>query len=372
MRRALHRLTPGQKFGPKPAVRPLLFNSGVSSAAEAVAGLVSVLGTIDPGRASRSVVGSGHYASVLAIDDRSGIAVCTDGVGTKVIVAMQAGRFDTIGVDCVAMNVNDLICVGAEPIAMVDYLAVEQPDMEMLRAIGEGLKRGAELAGIEIPGGELAELPELIRGHPSPNGFDLAGSAFGTVSLDRMITGERVEPGDAVIAMPSSGIHSNGLTLARRTLLDEGGLSLDDVPGELGRSLADELLEPTEIYVRAVLELIGSPVEVHGLAHITGDGLLNLLRLNDEAGYELDALPAPPAVFRLIESAGGLTPDQMHREFNMGIGFCCVVPEASADEALALLRNHYSAASRIGQVTSDAGVISLPSVGITGRKEGFE
>ena len=151
------------------------------------------------------MVGTGHYASVLAIDERTGIAICTDGVGTKVIVAMQAGRFDTIGIDCVAMNVNDLICVGAEPIAMLDYLAVEQPDAEMLQAIGEGLRKGAELAGIEIPGGELAELPELIRGHPSPLGFDLAGAAFGTVELDRIITGSAIEPGDVVIALPSSG-----------------------------------------------------------------------------------------------------------------------------------------------------------------------
>jgi phosphoribosylformylglycinamidine cyclo-ligase len=255
---------------------------------------------------------------------------------------------------------------------MVDYLAVEQPDTEMLRAIGEGLKKGAELAGIEIPGGELAELPELIRGHPSPTGFDLAGAAFGTVQLDRMITGYAVEPGDAVIALPSSGIHSNGLTLARRTLLEEGGRSLDDVPEELGRSLSDELLEPTEIYVRAVLELISSPIELHGLAHITGDGLLNLLRLNDEAGYELGALPAPPPIFGLIQTAGDLTPAEMHREFNMGVGFCCVVPETDAEQALTLLGRHYPAASRIGQVTADAGVISLPSVGITGRKEGFE
>jgi phosphoribosylformylglycinamidine cyclo-ligase len=344
----------------------------VSSAAEAVAGLVSVLGGIDPGRASRSVVGSGHYASVLAIDDRTGVALCTDGVGTKVILAMQAGHFDTIGIDCVAMNVNDLICVGAEPIAMVDYLAVERPDPEMLRAIGEGLKKGAELAGIEIPGGELAELPELIRGHPSPLGFDLAGAAFGTVALDRLITGKAIEPGDAVIALPSSGIHSNGLTLARRTLLEDGAYSLDDVASELGRSIADELLEPTEIYVRAVLELIRSPVEVHGLAHITGDGLLNLLRLNDGAGFELDVLPPPPPVFGLIETAGGLAAAQMYEAFNMGIGFCCVVPEDGTNDALDLLRGHFPAALRVGRVTPEAGVIRLPSLGITGRKEGFE
>ena len=285
---------------------------------------------------------------------------------------MQAGRFDTIGIDCVAMNVNDLICVGAEPLAMVDYLAVEQPDADILRAIGEGLKRGAELAGIEIPGGELAELPELIQGHPSPLGFDLAGAAFGTVPLDRIITGAAIEPGDAVIALPSSGIHSNGLTLARRTLLEQGPYSLDDVPAELGRSVGEELLEPTSIYVRAALELIRSAAQVHGLAHITGDGLLNLLRLNEGVGYEIDALPPVPSVFGLIESTGGLTAAEMHEAFNMGVGFCCVVPEADADAATALLQGHYPTASRIGQVTPEPGVIRLPSVGITGRRGGFE
>lgn len=345
--------------------------SGVSSAAEAVAGLVSVLGKIDPGRPPRAVVGSGHYASVLALDDRTGVAICTDGVGTKVIVAMQAGRFDTIGIDCVAMNVNDLICVGAEPLAMVDYLAVEQPDAELLKAIGEGLKRGAELAGIEIPGGELAELPELIRGHPSPLGFDLAGACFGTVELDRIITGSAIGPGDVVIALPSSGIHSNGLTLAR-TALEKGGYSLDDAPEHIGRTLAEELLEPTEIYVRAVLDLIRSGAGVHGLAHITGDGLLNLLRLNDEVGYELGALPAAPSIFGLIERTGGLAPAKMYEAFNMGIGFCCVVASGDAGSALALLQGHYPAACRIGEVTSERGVIRLPSAGITGRRGGFE
>ena len=351
---------------------PLLLNSGVSNAAEALAGLVEVLGRIDPGRAPKAIVGTGHYANVLAIDDRTGIALCTDGVGTKVIVAMQAGRFDTIGIDCVAMNVNDLICVGAEPLAMVDYLAVEQPDPDVLRAIGEGLKRGAELAGIEIPGGELAELPELIRGHPSPLGFDLAGAAFGTVPLDRLITGAEIEPGDAVIALPASGIHSNGLTLARRTLLEEGRYSLDDVPPELGRSIGEELLEPTSIYVRAVLELIGSEAEVRGLAHITGDGLLNLLRLNEGVGYEIsEPLPEPP-VFGLIASAGGLPASEMHQAFNMGVGFCCIVPQQDGDAATSLLAAHHPTARRIGQVTAEPGVIRLPSAGITGRKEGFE
>src|SRR5437667_5972826 len=191
-----------------------------SRAEQAVAGLVDVLRRIDLGRPSRAVLGSGHYANVLRIDDRTGIALSTDGVGSKVIVAEQLGRFDTVGIDCIAMNVNDVVCVGAEPIAVLDYIAVEEADPDVLRQIAEGLKAGAERAGVEIPGGELAQLPELIRGHPSPYGFDLVGACFGTVALDGIVTGSLIEPGDAVIGIPSSGVHSNGLSLARRTLPD--------------------------------------------------------------------------------------------------------------------------------------------------------
>src|SRR5918997_5001199 len=212
-----------------------------SRADAAVAGLVEVLRTIDPGRPSRAALGSGHYANVLAVDDRTGIALSTDGVGSKVIAAEQLGRFDTVGIDCIAMNVNDVICVGAEPLAVLDYIAVEDADPEMLRAIAVGLAAGAEDAGVEIPGGELAQLPELIRGHPSPRGFDLVGACFGVVELDRLVLGDRIEPGDALIGVPSSGVHSNGLTLARRVLED-----LDERPPELGGASNREALpEPT-------------------------------------------------------------------------------------------------------------------------------
>ena len=190
--------------------------SGVDqhAADRAVAALVGVLKTIDTGKASRSRLSSGHYAAVLEVAPNLGIAVGTDGVGSKLILAEQTGRYDTVGIDCVAMNVNDVVCVGAEPIALLDYLAVEQADPEVMEQIGIGLKRGAELAGVEIPGGEVAILPELIRGHPSPNGFDLTATCFGTVALDAMITGERIAPGDALIGLPSSGLHSQ-LLLAR-------------------------------------------------------------------------------------------------------------------------------------------------------------
>src|SRR5438552_4658857 len=191
-----------------------------SRAERAVAGLVDVLRHIDLGRPSRAVLGSGHYANVLRLDDRTGIALSTDGVGTKVIVAEQLGRFDTVGIDCIAMNVNDVVCVGAEPIAVLDYIAVEEAEPEMLRQIAEGLRAGAEQAGVEIPGGELAQLPELLRGHPSPYGFDLVGACVGTIALDRIVTGSRIQPGDAVVGVPSSGVHSNGLTLARAALTD--------------------------------------------------------------------------------------------------------------------------------------------------------
>src|ERR671932_327866 len=179
-----------------------------SRAERALAGLVEVLRGIDPGRPSRAVLGSGHYANVLAIDERTGIALSTDGVGSKVIVAEQLRRFDTVGMDCIAMNVNDVICVGAEPIAVLDYIAVEEAEPAMLRQIAAGLRAGAEAASVEIPGGELAQLPELIRGHPSPRGFDLVGACFGTVELDVMVTGARLACCAPAIRIPSSPCHS--------------------------------------------------------------------------------------------------------------------------------------------------------------------
>ena len=332
-------------------------------AGRAVKALVGVLNAIDPGRPSRVVPLPGHFASVIEIAPNLGLAVCTDGVGSKVIVAEQAERYDTVGIDCVAMNVNDLVCVGAEPVALLDYLAVERADAEVCEAIARGLRAGAEQAGVEIPGGELAQLPELIRGHPSPRGFDLTATAIGTVALDAIVSGAACTPGDALIGLPSSGVHSNGLTLARRALLEDGGLALDDRPGDLGgASVADVLLEPTVIYVRAVLALLGSDIPVHGLAHITGDGLENLLRLNPEVGFTVDApLPVPP-VFGLIAARGGVAPAEMWQVFNMGCGFCAVVPAERADDAVDLLGAFHPGTAVIGAVTPDAGRISHPAL----------
>jgi phosphoribosylformylglycinamidine cyclo-ligase len=285
----------------------------------------------------------GHYASVVKFDQRNGIAFSTDGVGTKLVVAEELGRFDTVGVDCVAMNVNDVICVGAEPLAMVDYIAVGKADPEVCEEIGVGLARGAELAGIEITGGELAQLGDLVRG------VDVSGACIGRVALDRIVDGSGVEPGDVVIGLPSTGLHSNGYTLARSAL---EGIGLDEDPeGRLGRALGEELLLPTQIYVKPVVELLRSQVDVRGLAHITSGGTGNLLRLAADVGSEIDdPLPVLP-IFDLIQERGGVSDEEMSEVFNMGCGFCVVA--AAADEAAALqkLRTHYPEAKRVGRAT---------------------
>jgi phosphoribosylformylglycinamidine cyclo-ligase len=338
--------------------------SGVdtSAADRGVAALVGVLRTIDTGRSSRVVPLPGHFAAVLEVAPNLGIAVGTDGVGSKLLVAEATGRLDTVGVDCVAMNVNDVVCVGAEPIAVLDYLAVEQVEPAAMRALGEGLKRGAELAGVEIPGGEVAVLPELIRGHPSPHGFDLTAACFGTVALDAIVSGDACEPGDALIGLPSSGLHSNGYSLARRAL---AGLALDDRPAALsGETVADVLLEPTVIYVRAVLELLRSGVPVHGLAHVTGGGLLNLTRLNSGVGFEVTSPLPVPAVFDLVRELGDVAEAEMWEVFNMGCGFCAVVPEAAAEDAVALLAAHHAGTQRVGTITDRAGRVAVPTRGI--------
>jgi phosphoribosylformylglycinamidine cyclo-ligase len=322
--------------------------AGVSQSAadDAVGALVRRLSAIDTGKPSRVVPLPGHYASVLRIGEGTGLALSTDTVGTKMIVAERLGRYDTIGIDCVAMNANDVVCVGAEPIAMLDFVLTERADAEVCAQLGAGLARGAELAGIEIPGGEIAQVGEIVSGH------ELGGTCVGLVELDALVTGAAVEPGDPVIGLPSSGLHSNGYTLARHALAE---VPLDDE--RLGRPLGDLLLEPTEIYVPAVLELLRSAVEVRGLVHVTGDGLRNLLRLEAAVGYEIDEpLPVAP-LFDLIRELGEVSETEMHEVFNMGCGFCCVVAAEDEAGALELLRGRYPDARRIGRATDRPGEV---------------
>ena len=314
----------------------------------------------------------GYFASVIDFGGM-GIAICTDGVGTKALIAQMTGRYDTVGIDCVAMNVNDLICVGARPVTLVDYIAVERAEPAMLEALGVGLAEGARLAGVSISGGEIAEMRDVIKGAVSGMGFDLAGTAVGLVDLDAVNVGAAVRPGDSIVGIASSGIHSNGLTLARRVFFETARLGAGDRLDDLGETVGEALLRPTQIYVREALDLLASEVPVHALVHITGDGFLNLTRIEAKVGMRLDALPAPPPVFTVLQRLGGIEDAEMYRVFNMGIGFCVIVPAQHEARALAILGAHGKACTRIGMVVDDSeGRVWIEQAGLVGRaSQGF-
>ena len=317
-------------------------------------------------------VGTGYFATVVDFGGM-GVAVCTDGIGTKALVAQMTGRYDSVGIDCVAMNVNDLVCVGARPVTLVDYIAVERAEPAMLEALGKGLAEGARLAGVSIAGGEIAEMRDVIAGAVPGAGFDLAATAVGRVELDAVNTGAAVRPGDSILGIASSGIHSNGLTLARRVFFEKAGLGVDDRAEGLGESVGAALLRPTHIYVREALDLLASAVPVHALAHITGDGFLNLTRVEAKVGMRLDALPPPPAVFAALQRLGGIADAEMYRVFNMGIGFCAIVPPAHEARAVEILGAQGKACRRIGTVVDDAqGRVWIEQAALVGRAgEGF-
>ena len=317
-------------------------------------------------------VGLGHFASVLDFGG-VGIAVCTDGIGTKSLIAQMMDRYDTVGIDCVAMNVNDLICVGARPITLVDYVAVERAEPAMLTALGAGLAEGARRSDISISGGEIAEMRDVIKGSPSGVGFDLAATAVGRVELDAINTGTEVCPGDSIIGIASSGIHSNGLSLARQVFFETMGLSVADRVDDLGETVGEALLRPTHIYVREGLDLLASDVPVRALVHITSDGFLNLTRIEARVGMRIDALPAPPPVFTVLQRLGGIEDAEMYRVFNMGIGFCVIVPAQHEARALAILGAHGKTCQRIGTVVDDADErVWIEQAGLVGRAgQGF-
>ncbi|BDH78844.1 MAG TPA: phosphoribosylformylglycinamidine cyclo-ligase [Methanothermobacter sp.] len=286
----------------------------------------------------------GHFASIIRVGDMA-IAMSTDGVGSKILVAEKLGKYDTIGIDCIAMVVNDILCVGAKPIAIVDYLAMEKPDPEIASEIGEGLAKGAELAETAIIGGETATLPEIV------DNFDLAATGIGITDPNNIITGEKIKAGDRLIGIESSGIHSNGLTLARKIFFEKLKLNINDpLPGSKDK-IGEELLKPTRIYVKPILELLKSEIKVHGLAHITGGGYTNIRRLNDKVTYKLDNLPEPQPVFKAIHE-NGVPIDEMYRVFNMGIGFIIVVDKEDANKTIKITKKTYNA-REIGTVEED-------------------
>jgi phosphoribosylformylglycinamidine cyclo-ligase len=268
----------------------------------------------------------GHYAGLLDMGGFA-LAMTTDGVGSKVLVANILKKWDTVGIDCIAMNVNDLLAIGAEPIAFVDYLAVERTDPGQAAQIAVGLQRGAEISNMTIVGGETASLPEIIRG------FDLAGTAIGVVDKEKVVTGDKIKEGDLIVGAPSSGLHSNGYTLARKIIAQSRYTYFDRMPGS-DATVGEELLEPTRIYME-VLELI-SECDVHGLAHITGSGLLKLHRLT-HLGFQIDNPLEPQPVFTFLQDVGKVEEAEMYRTFNMGMGFAAVLPEGEAEKACRIL-----------------------------------
>src|SRR5215831_9517498 len=293
-----------------------------------------------------------YDASRLTGYRRPLLATATDGVGTKVVIAQRLREYGTVGLDLVAMVVDDLVTCGAEPLFMTDYVVFGRLSAERAAEVVRGVAHGCELAGCALLGGETAEHP----GHLGPDDFDLAGAATGVVEAGRLLGAHRVRAGDAVIGLASSGLHANGYSLARR-VLDGTGLALDAEPPELGTSVGEELLTPTAIYARDCLALAAG-CDVHALAHITGGGLAaNVARvLPPGTGAVLDrATWRPPPVFGLLAARGGIDAAEMERVFNMGVGMAAVVAADDADRALRVLAARDVTGWVLGEVTGQPG-----------------
>ncbi|WP_455370048.1 phosphoribosylformylglycinamidine cyclo-ligase [[Eubacterium] cellulosolvens] len=309
------------------------------------------------GKLCNVIKGFGHYASLIDIGEGKALALHCDGCGTKVLIAQLMNKFDTIGIDCVAMCVNDLICIGAEPTTLIDYLALEKPDEAMLYEIMKGLVNAAKKINLNIVGGETAIMPDVIKGAVPGRGFDLAAFCLGVIKTDSIIMGDKLSPNDIIIGLESSGIHSNGFSLARKILLDKAKYSLTNEIPEIGRSLGEELLEPTEIYVPAVLSSIQN-AEIHAVAHITGGAFSKLKRFESHAnvGFHLQNIPEPPQIFKLIQDIGKITDDEMYKTFNMGIGLCMMTNKTNADEIISSCDKLGLKTYIIGNVTNETGV----------------
>ena len=293
----------------------------------------------------------GHYAGMIEFGEHA-LVLCTDGVGSKVEIASEMKKWDTVGIDCIAMNVNDAICVGAEPLAFVDYLAIDDPLPEITKEIGKGLGKGAELSNISIIGGETASLPEII------NGFDLAGTCLAYVKKTDIITGEKIALGDVIIGLSSSGIHSNGYTLARKVIQNADLFYSDKFPDGFypGKTIGEVLLTPTQIYVKEIVELL-KHVKVHGLAHITGGGLRNLPRLNKNVKFVIDDPFEPQDIFKFLQKYGNIDDKEMYQTFNMGMGLAIIVLEKDVDETIKILNKHSKSKVKVvGRIKKGKGV----------------
>ena len=295
----------------------------------------------------QSVRMPGLFASLIDFGDMY-ITMATDGVGSKLLIAETLNKWDTVGIDCIAMNVNDTICVNAEPTSFVDYIAIDKPNDDITREVGIGLQKGAEMSNMEIVGGEIAVLPELV------NGLDLSGTCLGYVQKDRIITGATCEEGDLIVALRSSGIHSNGLTLARK-VVEANNIALTDNVAGLSKTIGEELLTPTEIYVRQVLEITANHT-VHGLVDITGGGLRNLLRMREGLQYVISDPVKPAPIFNVLQELGNVEDKEIYQTLNMSMGFMIIAPAEDA-EAIAA---KYPNADVVGRVQKGAGVLLEP------------
>ena len=282
------------------------------------------------------VGGVGHFAGMIDFGSKV-LSMCTDGVGTKMRIADDLQDWTTVGIDCMAMNVNDMYVMNIEPIAFVDYIATEGIDTEQMIQIGKGLNEGARLSNLNIVGGETATLKDMI------NGLDLAGTCLGVQDKDKVVTGEKIAPGDIIIGVASTGVHSNGYTLARKVAEENGGYAIV-LPS--GRTVGEALLTPTRIYSE-VLDVCSKAV-VHGMCHVTGGGLLNFLRISNYGFAIEDPLPSPE-ILAWIAKKGDLETNELYRTFNMGMGFAFIVPKESVETILSMV----SGAKVVGHVIEE-------------------
>lgn len=366
--------------GPKEFRSVTYAESGVDIEEEgrAIKGLISALKFRREGFGSLAELG-GHFTGIVDFGEHY-LSLCTDGVGSKLLIAEALGKWDTVGIDCMAMNVNDMICIGAEPIAFVDYIATASPDPDILRQVGIGLNEGARQANLTIIGGETASLPDIVQG------LDLAGTCLGYVKKNELIRGDTTSQGDAVIGFPSSGLHSNGFSLVRKIMRDNDISYISPLEEVVGRKewkqrtkfprykeeverwaasegtsiIGDILLTPTRIYVNEVLGLLKElpPGSVHGMANITGGGFRNISRIRSDVLFKIDGPFDAPQVFRMLQVLGSIDEREIYQTLNMGLGFVVIISPEFEDAAIEYLSG--TGASKIGRVLPGKGVFIEP------------